>query len=657
MDKNLKELFQLYKNRDYSTAEKKCRDIIDKIKPNFEIYNLYGVILFELKKFDEAIKNWERAIELNKNYFFGYNNLGNVYFKINKIKDAIDNYNKAINIKPDYFEAFHNRANAYLKQKNIDAALSDYNTVLSIKYDYIPSLKSRSLIFKKKKFFEKALSDLDKILIFNPRDKKTYIEKADIFSELNQLNLAKDNYKKALDFEEESSFIFGNYFHIKTKMCEWDNYENYLLRLEKNLKDEIKISPPYPITTLIDSPELQMKSSKIWKDEYKVVENINYNFTKKTKPKIKLGYFSADLRSHAMGHLMVKMLELHDKKKFELHAFYFGPDVSADDEIHSRMLNIFDSFNRIRDFTDAEAVQLSRDLEIDIAIDCMCFTGDENKFGIFLRKAAPIQINYLGYPGTSGSKCMDYIVADKTVIPDEDQKFYSEKIIYLPDTYQPNEDEKKISEIKFNKRYFNLPESEFIFGCFNSHQKINPKIFLTWTKILKHNKDSVLWLLRDNKYSEVNLKKFIINQGIDSERLIFADHLPLDKHLARLKFTDLLLDTFPYNAHTSCSDALRVGVPVITIKGKSFASRVASSLINTLDMNELITNSFDDYKDLAIKISKEKKLLDGIKNKILLNKQKSNLFKPHIYTKNLEQAYEIAYQRYIENKKIENIYL
>ena len=219
------------------------------------------------------------------------------------------------------------------------------------------------------------------------------------------------------------------------------------------------------------------------------------------------------------------------------------------------------------------------------------------------------------------------------------------------------EDEKKISEVKFNKRYFNLPENEFIFGCFNSHQKINPKIFLTWTKILKHNKDSVLWLLKDNKYSEVNLKKFIISQGIDSKRLIFADHLPLDKHLARLKFTDLLLDTFPYNAHTSCSDALRVGVPVITIKGRSFASRVASSLINTLDMNELITNSFDDYKDLAIKISKEKKLLDGIKNKILLNKQKSNLFKPHIYTKNLEQAYEIAYQRYIENKKIENIYL
>ena len=657
MDKNLKELFQLYKNKDYLIAEKKCRDLIDKIKPNFEIYNLYGVILFELKKFDEAIKNWKKAIALNKNYFFGYNNLGNLYLKINKIKDAIDYYNKAIDIKPNYFEAFHNRANAYLKQKKINAALSDYNTALSIKYDYIPSLKSRSLIFKKKKFFEKALSDLDKVLIFNHKDKKAYIEKADIFSELNKLNLAKENYKKALDLENESSFIFGNYFHIKTRMCEWDNYENYLLRLEKNLKDEIKISPPYPITTLIDSPELQMKCSKIWKDEYGVVENLKHNFTKKKKTKIKLGYFSADLRSHAMGHLMVKMLELHDSKKFELHAFYFGPDISADDEVHSRMLNIFDSFNFIKDLTDTEAVQLSRNMEIDIAIDCMGFTGDENKFGIFLRKAAPIQINYLGYPGTSGSKCMDYIVADQIIIPDEEQKNYSEKIIYLPDTYQPNEDEKKISEAKYNKRHFNLPENKFIFACFNSHQKINPKIFLTWCKILKKKKDSVLWLLKDNKYSEDNLKKFIIREGIDPERLIFADHLPLDKHLARLKFTDLILDTFPYNAHTSCSDALRVGVPVITIKGRSFASRVASSLINTLEMNELITESFDDYEVLAIKISNEKNFFNQIKNKILLNKQKLNLFKTHTYTKNLEQAYEIAYQRYIENKKIENIYL
>lgn len=657
MDKNLKELFQLYKNKDYLTAEKKCRDIIDKIKPNFEIYNLYGVILFELKKFDEAIKNWERAIELNKNYFFGYNNLGNVYFKINKIKDAIDNYNKAINIKPDYFEAFHNRANAHLKSKNIEQALSDYNAALNIKYDYLPSLKGRASIFKLKNFFDKALTDLDKIIIFNPKDKKAYLDRADIFFDLNKLSLALDNYKKASELDQEPSFIFGNFFHTKTKMCDWDNFEKDFSRLESNLKSDNKISSPYTVTTLLDSPELQLKCAKLWQNEYKIEKKSKFNFEIKKKSKIKLGYFSADLRSHAMGHLMIKMLELHNRDKFELHAFYFGPNILNEDSIHRRMLNCFDTFNNIKILSNEEAAKLSRKLEIDIAIDCMGFTGNENKFGVFLNNAAPIQINYLGYPGTLGSECIDYIVADKTLIPQDEQNNYSEKIIYLPDTYQPNDEDKQISEIKLSKQNFNLPEDKFIFGCFNSHQKISPKIFLMWTKILKHNKDSVLWLLKDNKYSEVNLKKFIISQGIDSDRLIFADHLPLDKHLARLKFTDLLLDTFPYNAHTSCSDALRVGVPVITIKGKSFASRVASSLINTLDMNELITNSFDDYKDLAIKISKEKKLLDGIKNKILLNKQKSNLFKPHIYTKNLEQAYEIAYQRYIENKKIENIYL
>jgi protein O-GlcNAc transferase len=657
MDKNLKELFQLYKNKDYLNAEKKCCDLIDKIKPNFEIFNLYAVILYELKKFDEAIKNWKHAIELNKNYFFGYNNLGNVYLKINQIESAINNYSKAIKIKSDYFEAFHNRANAHLRTKNIKLALKDFDTALNIKYDYIPSLRCRASIFKSMNLFDKALSDLEKIIMFNPKDIKAYSDKADIFFELNELALALENYQKGFELEKEPSFIYGNFLHTKTKMCDWTNFDEDLSILELNIKNEKKISPPYPVTTLIDSPELQFKCSKIWTNEYKIEDELKFNFEIKRKSKIKLGFFSADLRTHPMGHLMIKMLERHNREKFELHAFYFGPDVLNKDPIYSRMLNCFKSFTNIKKLSNKEAAKLSRKLEIDIAVDCMGFTGSENKFGIFLNKAAPIQINYLGYPGTSGSKCMDYIVADKTLIPKEYQKYYSEKIIYLPDTYQPNEDNKQISQIKISKKDFNLPEDKFIFACFNSHQKINPKIFLSWIKILKYNQDSVLWLLKDNQFSEDNLKKFILNQGVDPSRLIFTDHLPLDKHLARLKFTDLLLDTFPYNAHTSCSDALRVGVPIITIKGKSFASRVASSLINTIDMNKLITSNFDEYEVLALKISKEKNFLNKIKNQIFLNKQKSNLFNSSVYTKNIERAYEIIYQKYTEGKKTENIFL
>ena len=287
----------------------------------------------------------------------------------------------------------------------------------------------------------------------------------------------------------------------------------------------------------------------------------------------------------------------------------------------------------------------------------MGYTGNDNRFGIFLNKAAPIQINFLGYPGTSGSECIDYIVADKTLIPVDEQKNYSEKIIYLPDTYQPNEESKQISDINQNKKQFNLPQNKFVFCCFNSHQKINPKMFLTWTKILKEKKDSVLWLLKDNQFSEKNLKTFLSNQGLDPQRLIFADHLPLNQHLARLKFADLFLDTYPYNAHTSCSDALRMNVPVVTLKGRSFASSVASSLINTLEVNELIVNNFNEYERLSLKISNDKNYLEKIKNKIKLSKQSSNLYNPLKYTKNIEEAYQAAYKKYLSGELPQNIEL
>ena len=387
-----------------------------RINSNFEIYNIYAVILYELKKFDEAIINWKKTIELNKDYFFGYNNLGNVYLKINEIDNAIINYDKAIKIKSDYFEAYHNRGNAYSKLNNIQKALENYNSALAIKYDYLPSIKSRKEIFKKQKNFPQVLSEIDKILIYEPNNLKAFIDKADIYFDSNKLDEALANYKRALEIKSEPSFVLGNFIHTKTRMCEWDNFQNDMSELETKLKKNIKSSPPYPVTTLFDSPELQLKCSELWQQEYGLKHETNLKFNNKKNDKIKLGFFSADFRTHPMGHLMVRMFELHDKKNFELHGFYFGPDLNKNDLLQNRILKCFDSFNDISLLDNNEAVNLSRDKGIDIAIDCMGYTGNNNRFGVFLHGVAPIQVNFLGYPGTSGSKCMDYIVADKTLI-------------------------------------------------------------------------------------------------------------------------------------------------------------------------------------------------------------------------------------------------
>ena len=352
-----------------------------------------------------------------------------------------------------------------------------------------------------------------------------------------------------------------------------------------------------------------------------------------------------------MGHLMVKMLELHNREEFEIYGFYFGPSIKKNDFLAKRIKNSFDKFFDITLKNDLEVSNLSKDLGIDIAIDFMCFTGNYNRFGIFAQRCAPIQINFLGYPGTSGSKFLDYIVLDDKLLCEENKNFFHENLIILPDTYQPNEDKKKIDDKHLNKNDLDLPNSGFIFSCFNSHQKIMPNIFKVWMNILKQKEESILWLLRDNEISEKNLKIHAEKNQINPNRLIFADHLPLDQHLSRLKLVDLVLDTFPYNAHTTCSDALRMGVPVLTLKGKSFASRVATSLLASMNLPELITENLIDYEKMALSISNNPDTLDKLKNKILENKINSNVFKPSVYTSNIEKGYKKVYQNYIEGLK------
>ena len=654
MDKNLSELFDLFNKKKFSVAKIKCENLLKKIDPNFEIFNLYAVILYELEEYDEAIINWKKSIKLNPNYFHGYNNLGNVYLKKNELNFAIEFYDKAIEIKNDYYEAYHNKGNVNLKLGKLDKALDNYNLAIKIKSDYIPSIKSKCEIFIEQKKLKEALTELEKLFILEPFNTENIIKSAHIYFDLNNFDKALEKYKEAFEINSNVPFLLGNLIHTKTKICDWNNLDDYQSKLLSELKNNSKVCPPYIATTIYDLPDIQFKCAKIWQKEFNR-EKTKSKFNN-SKKKIKLGFYSSDFRTHAIGHLITRMLELHDKNKFELHGFYFGPDLDKSDIIQNRIIKSFNSFNNVRHLSDIEIKNLSRTKEIDIAIDCMGHTGNENRFGIFIERLAPIQINYLGYPGTSGSKFIDYIVADKMLIPQEYQKYYSEKIIYLPDTYQPNEEDKDIYE-NFTKDTFALPRNKFIFSCFNSHQKITKKMFEVWIDILQKKQDSILWLLKDNDFSEINLKKFSLEKGIEPDRIIFADRLPLNKHLGRLKFADLFLDTYPYNAHTTCSDALRVNVPVLTLKGKSFASRVAASLNNSIGMKELNLNTLEEYKTLAIKIANEDDYLKKLKLRIKENKINSKLFQIIEYTKNIEKAYEIIYQKFINNEQPDNISL
>ena len=380
------------------------------------------------------------------------------------------------------------------------------------------------------------------------------------------------------------------------------------------------------------------------------------NIILKKKNKIRIGYYSADFRNHATSHLIAEMLEYHNKSKFEIFGFYLGRKINYEDLWHERIKKSFDEFLDVSSLTEDQISELSAEKEIDIAVDLMahCNNGMENRFGAFVIGCAPIQVNFLGYPGTSGAKSIDYIIADKNLISDDNEKFYSEKIIFLPNSYQPNVKDTKISDKKITKEKCGLASEKFIFCCFNQHQKINPFIFDVWMRILKKNQNSLLWLLDDNIYSNKNLLYEGEKRGVDKSRIIFAKRLPLEDHLNRIKFGDLFLDTFPYSAHTTCSDALRVGLPVLTLKGNSFASRVAASLLSTIKLDDLISKNLDEYEAIANKIISDPHYFKKIKNKLNENILKTPLYNSKLFTKNLELGYEKIFENYKNNQPLKN---
>ena len=618
--KNLSVIFKTIGKLD--NALQCCNDAI-KIKPDYaEAYNHKGDILIRANNYILAIENWKKALKINPHYAEVHNNLGNVYTKLNKLTDALNYYNKSIELKPNFAEAYVNRAFVSKELKNYDSALDDCNKAIKLKHNFAEAFNNKAIIYR----------------------------------EIKKMKKAYENYLEAYRLKPNINFLLGSLIYTKLNLGIWDNFEDNLKKLEEKVIN--KNTSIHPFSSL-----LFYNSSKIQKIAAERYLNLNYpeslenkKFNIKTYDgikKIRIGYYSRDFCLHPVSSLIVHFLELHNKEKFEIYGFYFGPD-KKDDAMLNRIIKSFDHFHIVRSKTDKDIASLSRNLEIDIAIDLMTYT-EKNRFGMFIERCAPIQVNYLGYPGTSGSKHIDYIIADQTLIPKENEKDYSEKIIFLPNSYQSNDSTKKISTKIYTKNEFSLPEKNFIFCCFNKNHKINPNVFDLWIKIMKKVDNSVLWLLEENPIFAENIKKECKKRNFDYKRIIFAKKINLSEHLARHKLADLFLDTMPYGAHTTCSDALWSGLPVITIIGKTFSSRVSASLLNAIKLQELITKNENEYENLAIELATNAEKLNKIKIKLKKNIHIEPLFNTKLFTKNIELAYEKIYTRYINNLPSDNI--
>ena len=631
-------------------------DLAIEINPNVaSFYSNRGISLLALNQFEAALASYDKAIALKPDYPEAHSNRGNALLELKQFESALASYDKAIALKPDYPDAHSNRGNALQKLNQFEAAIASYDKALALKPDYPEAHSNRGIALQELKQFQAALASYDKAIALKPNYPEAHSNRGSALQELKQFQAALASYDKAIALKPDYPYLFGRRLHASMLLCDWQNFDNHALELSRKIQNNEKTSTCFSLLALPISLSAQRQAAEIWTaDKHPYAPSLGAIPKRSRQPKIRIGYYSADFHNHATAYLMAELFERHDKDKFELIAFSFGPDKKG--EMRNRLSLAFDQFIDVTTISDKAVAQMSRQLGVDIAVDLKGLTQDA-RFGIFSHKAAPIQVSYLGYPGTLGAAYIDYLIADKTLVPQQSQQHYSEKIVYLPHSYQVNDRQRVISQKHFTKQELGLPQDSFVFCCFNNNYKITPPVFDAWVSILKAVKASVLWLLEDNPAAASNLRKEAQARGLDPERLIFAKRMELPEHLARHRLADLFLDTLPYNAHTTASDALWAGLPVLTCMGESFASRVAASLLNAVGLPELVTTTAHDYKALAIALANNPDQLKAIKDKLAFNRLSTPLFDTQLFTKHLEAAYTQMYDRYQDDLAPEHLHL
>lgn len=678
----IKKVYKSLENKDESQAINLLNEIL-LIEPlNFNANHIKGVILGAKGEHKLAKTFLKRAAEIEPDNYFAQFNCAKSLLETGDDDEAIFYHKNAIRAQPNSKEAWVNYGKSLWNLKDYYKALDCYDCALKIDQNFLEALINKSGILIHLRRYTEALIVLDNALLLNSSEVKIWLNRGIAFTRLDlnkeallQYNKVIDidsncyeayyykalvlfnlkNYeesfvffKKALGFRKTINFLFGDFMHSKMSVCDWDFFNENISELILRIRNKELVIEPLALKGLIDSPELQLITAQ----NYVGSKYLDYlkkdpEFTKKDKnSKIRLGYYSSDFNKyHPVAFLTSQIFEEHNKDLFEIFAFSFSK-YDEKDEFQKRIIGSFDKFIHCKDLSDLEIINLSKELKLDIAIDLNGYTKD-NRAEIFFEKIAPIQVNYLGYPGTMASKSIDYIISDDVVISKTNKEFFKEKIVYLPYSYPPNDKKKIISEKIFIRSEFGLKDDQFVFCCFNNNFKITPIIFDVWMKILNRTNNSVIWLLEKNFLVSQNLKKEAEKRGISSTRLIFSKRIESrPEYLARQGLADLFLDTFPYNAHTTSCDALFMGLPVLTLIGDSFQSRIGASLLYSVGIPELIAKNLKEYENLAVELAINKENIFSVKEKLKNNVIKESDLNVKLFTQNLEKAYTEMFNNY-----------
>ena len=645
------------------------------------VFNNRGISLMRTGKLYEAVDNFNQAIQHQKNYASAYSNRGIAERELRRIDAALESYNRAIDLSPDFADPYFNRGVLLEELGYPELAFHDYETAIQKEPGFIDALFNAGNLLYKKRQFRAALNFYDTVIAHNARHDKalynaglclqgldkpaeafTYFAQAArvnplfsdahyqcgvLFNQENQPEAALSAFENAIAIEPDFSYLPGAIAALKMQICRWNNIDTEINTLLTDISIHKKISPPFPVLCMTDSLVLQRTAAETWvNDNHPECDDLGIPNKANGQGLITIGYFSSDFYQHATMHLITGLFKHCDRQRFKIIGFSFGPKMT--DAVSTLLPSCFDQFVDVRDKSDREIAELARELGVDIAVDLKGYT-QHHRFGIFSYRAAPIQVAYLGYPGTSAAPYMDYLIADRVVIPESIASNYSENIVYLPGSFQINDMAEKMSDTKFNRTQCGLPEFGFIFCCLCNSQKITLQTFAIWMNILGEVKDSVLWLLETNPQVAANLRAQSAAHGIAPDRLVFAQRMELSAHLSRQRLADLFLDTWPYGGHTTVTDALWAGVPVLTCVGESFASRVAASLLNALDLNDLVTHTPEDYAQYAIDLAQDTEALAAIKTRLETNRLSHPLFDTKNTVHHIETAYISMVERHRQN--------
>lgn len=613
------------------------------IMPAAKVFYSRAKVLQALNRHREALSSFDQALTLKPDYAEAHADRGTTLTMLNRHDEAIRSYDRALAIKPVHADAHYRRGNVLRVLGRDEEALMSYDRALELKQDYAEALNNRGNALQALRRFPAAVTSYDRAIALRPDYTNAWYNRGILLTKLNRYAEAAVSFARVLDLDPDYKYALGDAVHARAQICDWNDCAVNRKKLDAAVGSGRLVTPFHFLAASNDLAEQLACARNFVHARYPAIALPLWNGDRYRHERIRVAYVSADFHEHAAAFLTAGLFESHNRTRFETTAISLGPDVAS--AMRARLQHAFERFIDVRHKSDRDIAVLLRELEIDIAVDLMGFTTN-SRTGIFAHRPSPIQVNYLGYPGTMGAEYIDYILADRVVIPEEHQRYYMEKVVYLPDCYQVNDAKRQISKLTPTRTEVGLPEKGFVFCSFNNSYKITQEMFDVWMRLLRNVEGSVLWLLRSNAMVAQNLRREARIRGIAPERLVFARRVKLAEYLARYRLADLFLDTLPYNAGTTASDALWAGLPILTCVGQTFVGRMAASLLHSIGLPELITQSMQEYEALAIRLATNPALLKEAKHKLERNRLATPLFDTERFTRHIEAAYATMWSLY-----------